>query len=887
MNQIFSPIHILFFCFLIISPLLSSAQNDPIRALPEIIKARELFKQSDTEFHQGFYDKSLKSGHQTLQHVYRAEKLLIDSPVKQVKFTTDIMKAHGYNSLGIIYQNLEDLSNANNYLKEATVLYKKLELKREQAFALTNFGMGLLQEENYLDALEKLQQSKVIFRDLLDRKSRSTDSIYLFGHNQFYINYINSCLNKDSLSRRNASIEMANAINFLYRSSHLTIERQQVKYKLPGIILQAAKLDLEKNIFADNHFILNYLNKAIHILEEIKNSNQSELGQLYAFKAIYLLRKKEHLSEEALASLNRSWNILCGEENRTSIKAALKEGTLSIKKIKDFIFALSNSAKFNFEVYQKNRNTKKLIIAYQDVLVAVLLMDELITKYTDDYNLEVLLNRHATIYQTAATIISKKYQITKEYSTLKDLLLISEKQKSYVLRKAVNQSLLIDNLDLAKKQKLLVGDSLLRILKVIDSSILGINLSENTDSLLSYIYKERIARVQYKDWLSELKKETPELFRLLHDNEVTTLPLIKEKIRYDQAAIVEYILTDDQVITLLITPTMDTVLINHRSPKTDKILQRYHQSLVKSFSSEAYRGTAFEVYQFLFQEVNEVLSKQNIDRVYLVPDGLLNGISFNAMLTAADKNSWYNQLSYLLFDYQFSRHFSATSLLQNFKRSNKFQKISFGAFVPDYKNLPSLTTNCDTPPLKNNLESAKKMATNFEEAKVFSSATVRDFENNLEKFSILQLDMHGCVNFKDPNFSSLIFTYENDTIPFELNLGFIYNKTIPAELVVLNACDTGNGRLRNGEGITSFGRAFFYAGCKSVIMSLWDANNFNSQEITKEFYDNLSKKKMKKDEALTKAIRQYVRKTPTPPVNWANLIIIGNLDPLSLGMLNK
>src|SRR4029077_12360043 len=49
-----------------------------------------------------------------------------------------------------------------------------------------------------------------------------------------------------------------------------------------------------------------------------------------------------------------------------------------------------------------------------------------------------------------------------------------------------------------------------------------------------------------------------------------------------------------------------------------------------------------------------------------------------------------------------------------------------------------------------------------------------------------------------------------------------------ARLVILSACETGNGLLINGEGVISLSRAFSYAGCKTVITSLWKADELST-----------------------------------------------------------
>lgn len=64
---------------------------------------------------------------------------------------------------------------------------------------------------------------------------------------------------------------------------------------------------------------------------------------------------------------------------------------------------------------------------------------------------------------------------------------------------------------------------------------------------------------------------------------------------------------------------------------------------------------------------------------------------------------------------------------------------------------------------------------------------------------------------------------------------------IKKQLVVFSACETGSGKLQKGEGIISLARAFMYAGCPSVITTLWNAHDEATAFLSRKLYEYLKK----------------------------------------------
>jgi CHAT domain-containing protein/Tfp pilus assembly protein PilF len=156
-------------------------------------------------------------------------------------------------------------------------------------------------------------------------------------------------------------------------------------------------------------------------------------------------------------------------------------------------------------------------------------------------------------------------------------------------------------------------------------------------------------------------------------------------------------------------------------------------------------------------------------------------------------------------------------------------------------------------------------------------ATVTSGE--LAEYRYLHFATHGVLDSERPGLSALVLSMvdaEGKQQDGFLRANDIYNLKLPAELVVLSACQTGLGKEIKGEGLVGLTRGFMYAGSARVVVSLWSVNDKATADLMTRFYKKMLKQRERPAAALRAAqVEMLKQKQWQSPYYWAAFTMQG------------
>jgi len=799
-----------------------------------------------------------------------------------------------YNSIGTVYESKLDYINALDFLQRSINIFenqKDIDKIRIGSVSI-NIADIYRKIQNYDKALEIIDEyysvvdkyDKLIFLELRAMINHSLEN-YMIAEKS-YQETIKMASELYSNNDIYVAFELLNYANFLTDTKRLGEANGVLERAYKIIILTQPEIGLE---LADYYFY-----KGNIYAEQIVQSNEIKI---FKRQKSSNLRYAIDYSKRALSALNVNVENLKDSTIDLSSSLSFQRGLDFLKQIADTYVQLA-------EIYKEEDNK----IYFNNLTYAIdyySITSSLIQKSRKEISSEESkLQLTALEQETFQKMIDAAYKVYETNSN-PDILNFAFKNAERIKASAV-----FDRLSEEFAKNNLIPQSYLDQEKMLNSSITSLqeelnyleSANEHVADEIQSLKNKLLELKRDRDLLNqELESKYPNYYNLKYSDNLLGIHDIQKKLKPNEV-LIEYVINENDSIPKLYSFLISKEKIDFVQPSINRkfidavqntfsFMSNSRHMFTKNQDSKEFALSSYALYEKLILPFkNEIRDKKLI----IIPDGKLNYIAFDALIeelpdTSATIN--FRDLKYMIKSNTINYSYSA-NLLYLFKKSKASLSNEILAFAPHYSTTDSIELNNQKMaliPLEGIKEEVELIASKMKKVTKFTDeyATEINFREQSEKFDILHLAMHAIIDDSDPAYSRLAFTQnnnENESIENNgwLNTADIYNLDLNARLTVLSACNTGGGTLRKGEGVMSLARGFLYAGCPSIVMSLWEVDDKAGTEIMGSFYKNL-KRGRSIDESIRLAKLNYLENAnprTAHPHYWLGYVSIGDNSPL-------
>ena len=503
-------------------------------------------------------------------------------------------------------------------------------------------------------------------------------------------------------------------------------------------------------------------------------------------------------------------------------------------------------------------------------------------------------------FSTSIECALTMYQHSKEIQYFEKALEFVEQSKYFLLAQsqlnAQLKELTGDSLNIFVEER-----SLARQINELkhEISIMDVDMKQKIFSKKNLLLCLLIEKKEVREKIFALKVESAKKHIVVPD---FSLDEVRKRVLSDNEIIIEYHTTKEKIIALIIGNEFVDFKKIPISKKLNQSMQTYIHLISGNESNrdpQSDYNSFLESSYYIFNTIIEpALAKakeyfiSTNPAIIIIPEGLLSYLPIESLTTefvkSSDINYW--SLPYVIKEYKIRYAYSLNVLIGNLIRSTETNKYNILAFSYSSR----FDDNADISKLRNENELPYSGAEIQRIKDIFGGkhyyegldATEELFKSNASDFSLLHLALHGSADKYDKFNSRLLFkSQSNLTEDGILHAYELYSLDLSStQLAVLSACETGIGVEMEGEGIFSMARSFSYAGCPSIVMSLWKVNDKWTADLMEHYYSNLSVS-MDKATAMQKAKLDFidvVGDINSNPKNWAAFIQMGNTRPIDL-----
>lgn len=569
------------------------------------------------------------------------------------------------------------------------------------------------------------------------------------------------------------------------------------------------------------------------------------------------------------------------------------------------------AAQFNL-----NGNITSLHNALETYEQAAKLIERMRIDYRSEGSKLFLARNAKTLYEKAIHTSLDLYRATAKPAYLEEALRFSEKAKAGVLMDAIRETRIrhfagIPDILLNEEEELRLHLTRFEnqwLLETIKSSPEqdSLLIEETEDSLLAL-------KLRYDNLIASFKSnpEYSEYHRLIHQFPEVSIDQLRNVID-EQTLLIEYFLGNDSIYIFTLSQNDFKVTAIKNDPALEKTVKLFRNVVVGNSSYPDYVKTSSRLYEYLIKPLEKDFAGKQL---IIIPDGLLNALPFEMLLTEAVPEHPefydYRKLPYLIKTSTVSYAYSLPLLLDALSEKHPQPGKDFIAYAPVFRNGLSDSSGImaflDRPgagdstrgtgaSLLYSEEEVKEIDRAFNRGYnwvtrinnfLFNSKTRLRLENEateenlkaeaLYDYRYVHFSTHGFLYENNPKLSGLLFfSPAKDPEEGVLFLGEIYNLRLNADLLVLSACETGLGKYYKGEGLIGLTRGFIYAGARNLVVSLWQVRDHSTAQLMVDFYRKMLQTH-DKAKALQAAKLKMIEESEefAHPYHWAPFILIG------------
>ncbi|HTP13496.1 MAG TPA: tetratricopeptide repeat protein, partial [Bacteroidota bacterium] len=568
-----------------------------------------------------------------------------------------------YNNIAAIYMRLGDNDlSVEYYLKSLSIMNEVLE-SDNPAFGIryNNISMAYRSRGEFDKALEAGNKSKAIFVKKLGATHPNVGGVI------------------NNIGRTYSDMKKYDRALGAYQEA-LAIWEPKLGQKHPYVTQSYFNIGEAYGNLGDFAEATSWLHRSLAIRRETLGEKNAKVAQ--TFNALGKVYADNNQPDTALQFYQKALVALVEDFNDVDLRA--NPATLSSASDLDLLAALAGKAGVFRRLYDNRRVVRDLNTSMETYELAAGLVESIRRGFGTEGAKLQLGTLAFDVYERAVDVAVKLSEVTNDASYLSSAFEFAERSKAGVLLDAITEA------DARKFSG--IPDSLLQREAGFrsDLSYFETQIQKEKDKK-GKADQSRIARWenaifdthrQYASLTGQFERSYPGFHSLRFQTSTVRMEDVQKRLLDDRSALLEYVVADSSATVFVVTRRNSTARRLQFHAPLDDLVKQFRRS-IQNLDADAYVNVSSRLYKGLLEPARKDL--KGIRRLTIIPDGVLNYLPFEALLSGRPNNPSpvdFSRLPYLIRDFEISYQLSARLLEEHTQQEQLKHKPGFVAFAP-------------------------------------------------------------------------------------------------------------------------------------------------------------------------------------------------------------